>query len=164
MDTVESLALEIEELKGELSQVREFLNEQFDAGSCEHCGQILIRKHMLAPYGLDRGGDGKPLRQSSRWFCGYCVYAACVIMGGNQPEVRERIGEWLARGYGRAFLAETDSHFAHLGPEPITRWLRSICGASSRRRGRERGRRTTSCCGNPAAVTDWRVCGATTAA
>jgi hypothetical protein len=32
--SVESLALEIEELKGELSRVREFLNEQFDAGSC----------------------------------------------------------------------------------------------------------------------------------
>jgi hypothetical protein len=30
-DTVESLALEIEELKGELLRVREFLNEQFDA-------------------------------------------------------------------------------------------------------------------------------------
>ena len=51
-DTVESLALEIEELKGELSRVRKFLNQQFDAGSCEHCGQILVRKHMLAPYGL----------------------------------------------------------------------------------------------------------------
>jgi hypothetical protein len=29
-DTVESLALEIEELRGELSRVREFLNEQFE--------------------------------------------------------------------------------------------------------------------------------------
>jgi hypothetical protein len=64
-DTVESLALEIEELKGELSQVREFLNEQLDACSCEHCGQILVRKHMLAPYGLDRGSDGKPMPKSS---------------------------------------------------------------------------------------------------
>ena len=42
-DTIESFALEIEELKGEISQVREFLNQQFDAGSCEHCGQILVR-------------------------------------------------------------------------------------------------------------------------
>ena len=49
MDTIESLALEIEELKGELSRVREFLNQQFDACSCEHCGQILVRKQMLAP-------------------------------------------------------------------------------------------------------------------
>jgi len=39
---VESLALEIEELKGEQSRVREFLNEQFDARSCEHCGRILV--------------------------------------------------------------------------------------------------------------------------
>ena len=46
-DTIDSLALEIEELKGELSRIREFLNEQFDACSCEHCGQILVRKHML---------------------------------------------------------------------------------------------------------------------
>ena len=60
-DTAKSLALEIEELKGELSRVRESLNEQFDACSCEHCGQILVRKRMLAPYGLDRGSDGKPL-------------------------------------------------------------------------------------------------------
>jgi hypothetical protein len=35
-------------------------------------------------------------------------------LGGNQPEIRERIGEWLSRGYGREFLAEIDSHFAHL--------------------------------------------------
>ena len=127
-DTIDSLALEIEELKGELSRIREFLNEQFDACSCEHCGQILVRKHMLAPYGLDRGSDGKPLPQSSRWFCGYCVYAACVSLGGNQPEVRERIGEWLARGYGREFLAQMDSHFAHLGPgtnhAPVAEHLR----------------------------------------
>ena len=60
-DTVQSLALEIEELKGELSRVREFLNEQFDVCSCKHCGQILVRKHMLAPCGLDRGSDGKAL-------------------------------------------------------------------------------------------------------
>jgi hypothetical protein len=61
VDTVESLALEIEELKGELSRVREFLNEQSDAYPCEHCGQIMFRKHMLAPYGVDKGSDGKPL-------------------------------------------------------------------------------------------------------
>jgi hypothetical protein len=83
---VESLALEIEELKGDLSRVREFLNRQFDACSCEHCGQLLVRKHMLAPHGVDRGR-----LQSSRWFCGYCVYAACVSLGGNQLEVRGRI-------------------------------------------------------------------------
>ena len=46
-DTVESLALEIEDLTGELSRVREFLNEQFDACSCEHCGRILVRKTSL---------------------------------------------------------------------------------------------------------------------
>ena len=51
-DSVQSLALEIEELKRELWRVREFLNQQFDSCSCEHCGQILVRKHMLAPYGL----------------------------------------------------------------------------------------------------------------
>jgi hypothetical protein len=50
MDTVESLALEIEELNGKLSGVPEFLNERFDACSCEHCGQILVRKQMLAPW------------------------------------------------------------------------------------------------------------------
>ena len=53
---------------------------------------------------------------------------ACVSLGGNQPEVRERIGEWLARGYGREFLAELDSHFAHLGPganhAPVAEHLR----------------------------------------
>jgi hypothetical protein len=59
--TVESLALELEELKGELSRNPRVLNEQFDACSCEHCGQILVRKHMLAPCGLDRGSDGKAL-------------------------------------------------------------------------------------------------------
>jgi len=75
---VESLALEIEELKGELSRVRKFLSDQFEA-SCEHCGQILVRKHMLAPYGVDRGSDGKPLPKSSRWFYGYCVYAGIMI-------------------------------------------------------------------------------------
>jgi hypothetical protein len=127
-DSVQSLALEIEELKRELWRVREFLNQQFDSCSCEHCGQILVRKHMLAPYGLDRGSDGKPLPQSSRWFCGYCVYAACVSSGGNQREIRERIGEWLARGYGGEFLAEMDSHFAHLGPganhAPVAEHLR----------------------------------------
>jgi hypothetical protein len=62
-DTVESLAMEIEELRGEQSRVREFLNEQFDACSCEHCGRIQVRKHMRAPYRLDRGSDGKPLPQ-----------------------------------------------------------------------------------------------------
>ena len=45
-----------------------------------------------------------------------------------QPEVRERIGEWLARGYGSEFLAEMDSHFAHLGPSanhaPVAEHLR----------------------------------------
>jgi len=54
-DTVESLALEIEGLKGELSRVREFLNELLDACSCEHCGRILMRKHMIAPYGPHPG-------------------------------------------------------------------------------------------------------------
>jgi hypothetical protein len=49
------------ELKGVLSRVREFLNEQLDACSCEHCGHILVRKHILALYRLDRGSDGKPL-------------------------------------------------------------------------------------------------------
>ena len=103
---------------------------------------------MLAPYGRYRGNDGKPLSKSSRWFCGYCVYAACVSLGGNQPEVRERIGEWLARGYGREFLAELDSHFAHLGPganhAPVAEHLRREFAAEIKKH----GRRTTSCCGN----------------
>jgi hypothetical protein len=49
-------------------------------------------------------------------------------LGGNQPEIRERIGEWLSRGYGREFLAEMDSHFAHLEPganhAPVAEHLR----------------------------------------
>jgi hypothetical protein len=60
--------------------------------------------------------------------CGYGVYAACVSLGGKQPEVRERIGEWLARGYGREFMAEMDLHFRHLGPganhTPVAEHLR----------------------------------------
>ena len=150
-DAVESLALEIEELKGELSQVREFLSEQLDACSCEHCGQILVRKHMLAPYGLDRGSDGKPLPQSSRWFCGYCVYAACVSLGGNQPEIRERIGEWLSRGYGRELLAEMDSHFAHLGPRanhaPVAEHLRREFAAEIEKARQEEDDDTLRQCG-----------------
>jgi hypothetical protein len=86
-----------------------------DACSCEHCGRIRVRKHMLAPYGLDRRSDGKPLPQSSRWFCGYCLYAACVDLGGNQPEVAGGSANG-SRAAIREFLAEMDSHFAHLGP------------------------------------------------
>ena len=85
-DTVESLALEIEELKGELSRVREFLTERLDACSCEHCGRILVRKHMLAPYGLDWESDGKPLPQSSHWFCGYCVYCGLRQLGRKSTQ------------------------------------------------------------------------------
>jgi hypothetical protein len=118
---------------GELSQVREFLNEQFDACSSKHCGQILVRKHMFAPYGLARGSDAQAAASIIPWFCGYCVYAACFSLGGNQPtagcaRLRGRVSSIVpridrrpitfiaaARNSQRGFLAELDLHFAPAG-------------------------------------------------
>jgi hypothetical protein len=92
------------------------------------------------------------------------VYATWVSLGGNQSEVCERSGEWLARGYGREFLAEMDSHFAHLGPganhAPVAEHLRREFAAEI-----EKARRTTTTwCRTPAATMNWRVYAATTAA
>ncbi|MCX6621603.1 MAG: hypothetical protein NTY38_11115, partial [Acidobacteria bacterium] len=95
--TIESLTQELDEAKGTISQLMFFLDEALDAAPCEHCGHIHKREHMLAPFGLDA------LRKSSRWFCGFCLDRAKWI-GGNQPEVRERIGTWFAVGYGREWM------------------------------------------------------------
>lgn len=127
--TVESLSEQVEDLTSKLSMLVDFCNRQFDACACEHCGHINHRKDMLAVFGLDKGTDGKEHRESSRWFCGYCVHAACVSLGGNQQECRNRIGQWLALGSGRSFLRELDSHFQHLGPgndrSPVAEHLRN---------------------------------------
>lgn len=112
-DTVESLAQELEVATGKIAMLLQFVNEQFDACECEHCGHIHPRKQMLAVHGMDKGTDGKSHPESSRWFCGYC--AGAMSVHNNNPECRERIGRWLACGYGRIFLRKMDSHFSHLG-------------------------------------------------
>ncbi len=126
--TVESLSEQVETLTGKVSTLMQFVHEQFDACGCEHCGHVHPRKQMLAVFGLDMGTDGKAHPESSRWFCGYCVYAASVNLGANRQEYRDKVGKWLACGYGRQFLRGLDSYYLHLGPganeSPVARQFR----------------------------------------
>ena len=102
--TLESIWEHVEELMGKVSAMSQYLSDHHDTCACENCGHLNPRREMCTVYGQDA------CRESSRYFCGFCLHAACM-RAGNQPEVRTRIGAWLASTTGTKFLSTQHGPF-----------------------------------------------------